>query len=234
MKLERNESCPCGSGKKFKKCCEAGENWKGSEDGLKSDIELFDAFLQQGLQKLTEDDFAEFQDFSLESLANLLGLDDASMAWFTDTPFGGQVCLEFLLFLAPFEGADSFLHSCLENQPEVIQELSHSRLELFEIVDARENLLLVKSLLDETPHLLPVLQARELIKGEWISGRIVNTENGKLLLSSYARFLPYPARVRRLQELKKARLDGPDLQIELLRAMVDMARERGFELEDSR
>ncbi len=234
MKLERNESCPCGSGKKFKKCCEAGESWKGSEDGLKSDIELFDAFLQQTLQKLTEDDFAEFQDFSLESLANLLGLDDASMAWFTDTPFGGQVCLEFLLFLAPFECAGSFLHSCLEDQPEVIQELSCSRLELFEIVDARENLLLVKSLLDETPHLLPVLQARELIKGEWISGRIVNTGNGKLLLSSYARFLPYPVRVRRLQELKKARLSEPDLQIELLRAMVEMARERGFELEDSR
>jgi hypothetical protein len=30
MKVGRNDACPCGSGKKFKKCCEVAEQRRGS------------------------------------------------------------------------------------------------------------------------------------------------------------------------------------------------------------
>jgi hypothetical protein len=30
MKVGRNDACPCGSGKKFKRCCEAADETRGS------------------------------------------------------------------------------------------------------------------------------------------------------------------------------------------------------------
>lgn len=61
MKPGRNDSCPCGSGKKYKKCCYLKEQSPAAENSLKP----------QNLQDSREDDFLSTPETLLEALNSL-------------------------------------------------------------------------------------------------------------------------------------------------------------------
>jgi hypothetical protein len=67
MKLGRNEPCPCGSGKKYKKCCYLKEQITVSEDSAKS----------RDIESATDDaidDAISDQEFFLRAINNMRGI----------------------------------------------------------------------------------------------------------------------------------------------------------------
>lgn len=61
MKLGRNDPCPCGSGKKYKKCCYLREQSPTAENSLKP----------QNLRDTRKDDFLSTPETLLEAINSL-------------------------------------------------------------------------------------------------------------------------------------------------------------------
>jgi flagellar motility protein MotE (MotC chaperone) len=68
-KVGRNEPCPCGSGKKYKKCCEARDQQLAAERARLHDADrrhtLLDiAHVREGLATLLSDEQAELEELT--------------------------------------------------------------------------------------------------------------------------------------------------------------------------
>lgn len=227
MKFARNEDCPCGSAKKFKKCCELKANPAITDEGLKNLSTLVDQELFQGIEAVTAEEHVEFNNMAMHQFKTVLNLDDDEFSAYLDTEFGQQQALEWLLFVSPYSESGPYMQS--EPESEIGQSIGKTNLTLVVVDSAFSEFLVLKDLFNDEYHFIRLLQPRHLHAGDILSGRVLSRPEGKLLLSSYASFRISAGEKDELRRLMK-RGAVAEQQPELFALFYQLARKQDFSL----
>ncbi|MHB8876508.1 MAG: SEC-C metal-binding domain-containing protein, partial [Myxococcaceae bacterium] len=173
-KVGRNELCPCGSGKKFKKCCQAARVSVGySQDDRVTAFSKLELFIENRLGR--EDDLAmdefwgRYQDHpdQLEDWATKAS-EDACDLWFSfDRPLeSGELVVD--LFLREHAGL-------FAGERRFLEALRESSMRLYEVLDTRPGLsvTLRDSLEGATVTVNERAGSRSLRRADFLAARIV-------------------------------------------------------------
>ncbi|MCX5748067.1 MAG: SEC-C metal-binding domain-containing protein [Proteobacteria bacterium] len=118
MKIGRNERCPCGSGKKFKKCCGAGGTYTREERGealirLDEWIAAFEADERDDAHDEFWGRFIEYSDELPDNLATMSeGAEDAWYSFDRGAEDGETAVDRFLAEADVSDGERQFLEAC--------------------------------------------------------------------------------------------------------------------------
>jgi hypothetical protein len=207
----RNEPCPCGSGRKFKKCClgrqgaELGAFTRAERESALTALTRFahrEEFTEA--HDRAEDEFwgDYWDDLSDEEAEQLEELDDDEYAFHTWFHFD---------HLLP-EGrsmADVFLeregHRLRAGEREYLTRMRATQLRLYEVVEVRveEGLRLVDLWTDERVWVSERIATRQLVQWDLLGARLMPGEHGGLVMDGAPYLYPALARDDILEELRE-------------------------------
>jgi|GEM_PF-1420484 len=198
MKISRNELCPCGSSLKYKSCCSSGITIRASDDDLQVRVEAFDQLVAVLLAKAGEERMQGFYEMGLGQFRIATELNEDQFHQYLESDFGYQQFMEWYLFTMPFDespslfeylGSEILDEGLIEGseivQQEILPSLLESRFSLLEVQDLTEGHFVLRDALCTKWHFVRALSELPLEKGDLVTGRILNTEAGKVLLSAY-------------------------------------------------
>jgi len=185
MKFARNEPCPCGSVKKFKKCCEIKPNPEIRDEDLKASAQEIDNVLKEAIEDFSTDEYIETYTIGMNQLKRFLGLNDAKLEEFMDSDFGQQQILEWMLFVTPVGDHRNYFAA---QDSELAQKLAQTSLSLYIVDSGFGDFLVLQDLFTSEFHFVKLLVPRHLHGGDILTGRMFHGPAGKLLLSAYAQF----------------------------------------------
>lgn len=185
MKFARNESCPCGSEKKFKKCCELKPNPDIRDEDLRASAEEIDSVLKAAIEDFSTDEYIETYAIGMNQLKRFFGLNDAQLEEFMDSEFGQQQILEWMLFVTPVGDHRNYFAA---QEAELHQKLGQTSLSLFIVDSGFGDFLVLQDLFTSEYHFVKLLVPKHLHGGDILTGRMFQGGAGKLLLSAYAQF----------------------------------------------
>lgn len=198
MKISRNELCPCGSALKYKSCCSNGIKSRASDDALQVRVEAFDQLVAVLLAKAGEERMQAFYKMGLGQFRIATELNEDQFYQYLESDFGYQQFMEWYLFTMPFDESPSLFEylgfeildeGLMESsdivQQEILPSLLQSRFSLLEVQDLTEGHFVLRDALCAEWHFVRALSELPLEKGDLVTGRILNTEAGKVLLSAY-------------------------------------------------
>ena len=183
---ERNAPCPCGSGKKYKKCCLARDEHRAGEASASAWMHATDERLVFEMARFAQERFGE-------------PWWDASTAGF-DNPEGElQLFLPWSVYGVPIEGrpiADWFLDERRRRLPDAERSWLHAQrrawLSVWEVtgVDPGRGVSLRDLLTGEERQVLEVRGSKTLIVRDTILGRVVDHDGISVLCGIHPRPLP--------------------------------------------
>lgn len=173
VRISRNAPCPCGSGKKYKKCCGANEA-VSITSMLESEIDQLQRrmveFALDYYNEEIEDDFEEFQEHLMtDSQEELRFFEMVHSIWFTMfVPLeDGETILEkFILTAAPKLKRPKL--------KQILESWIHPRVIIGKITDTDENKVLAEDgfTLQEIEAIIPVME-KTFEKGTFIIGMLL-------------------------------------------------------------
>lgn len=158
----RNEPCPCGSGKKYKKCCGTGQTAGQSKAALEEVLKVNEEFQAKGLRPKT-----------------IIGIEERINRWldelrgvFPDT-FIEQAAFDTYAFLDHPEDWRAFLDRQLKRNPrrevaEVLQAWQHPFLLLAKAVRSEDGRLFAKD--EGSGRIYEAVDERAELDGQWLLG----------------------------------------------------------------
>lgn len=203
QKVGRNDPCPCGSGKKYKKCCLGQETARA--DGA-HDVD----------QRLV----AEILGFAMHRFGPVpfdRRMDDVGAG-------GQQLAMPWFAYVAELDGATlaelfAAEHELSSAERAYLDAQRASWVSVWEIVDfvAGESLTLVDLLSGEQRTVHEVSGSRGVSRRLTLLGRIVDLEGRSILCGSHVRALPPGAAARVVERARKYLRRKRDIAVERLR-----------------
>ncbi|MCO4782271.1 MAG: SEC-C domain-containing protein [Candidatus Cloacimonetes bacterium] len=241
MSIPRNLSCPCGSKLKYKKCCYDGIQLKHDKAKLIEAICDIDGILNLLMSDLDEGFHADYYDYAVSNFYNYLDRPDHEIDEILETDWGSQLYCEWVLLTARFENRSLVDWVALSEKtnvegfdPEILQALGCTRMSFFEMVSMAGDYIILKDVLSEDYHFVKSLDEKQFVERQLVTGRIVNTKHGKVLLSAYAK-LNSISLINNLLLTSKSLVDDVNsdylqeaqllMQLEILKTIVE-----GFEM----
>ncbi|PCJ19854.1 MAG: hypothetical protein COB02_06625 [Candidatus Cloacimonadota bacterium] len=192
MDIPRNSNCPCGSNLKYKKCCQNNFNNTHKKEKLIESICDIDAILNLLMCDLDEGLHGEYYDYAVSNFYNFLERSDKEIEAILEEGWGSQLYCEWILLTAKFENMsliDWVIDSKKTNvegfDKSFLQSISDTKMSFFEMLEIKEGYLILKDLLFCEIHFIKLLDDDLFEKNRVISGRVINTSDGKILLSAF-------------------------------------------------
>lgn len=194
MNISRNLLCPCGSKLKYKKCCYDGIKLNHDKAKLVEVICDIDGVLNLLMLDLDEGFHAEYYDFAVTNFYNYLDRTDHEVDEILETDWGSQLYCEWVLLTARYQ-EKSLVDWVIEAEKTNVEGFDHdflgmianTQMSFYEMVEQNNGYIVLKDLLSESVHFIKSIDEEQFVKNQVITGRVVDTKEGKILLSAYAK-----------------------------------------------
>lgn len=246
MNIPRNLPCPCGSQLKYKKCCYDGIKIIQDQAKLVETICDIDGVLNLLMLDLDEGLHSEYYDYAVTNFYNYLERPAYEIDEILESDWGSQLYCEWVLLTARFEGkslVDWVLSSEKTNVEGFDQDfltiLSNTQMSFYEMLELNNGYIVLKDLLSENYHFIKSIDPELFIKNQIVTGRILESKNGKILLSAYAK-LNSISSINSLLMTSKSLLEDVDsshieeaqllMQLEVLKTIINAFESGHLEL----
>ena len=214
MTIGRNDPCPCGSGRKYKKCCLARDEAAGRVSAAADAVSLERADLRQvALDALTAHSIEQRFSKQARPVAEAFSLDRPMPEGVSEADVHLKFYFHWHLDAALASGrtiAETFLESAAgrslpTRQRALLERLSKARLRLYQVEDVRrdEGLRLLDLRSGESPWVRERSGTHELERWDVLAARVVAEEDGVLVLEGGAYLFPPNATSSLLDRLRK-------------------------------